>query len=81
MTILWKKKDGPQPQTKLEKRISTIPTSELTTWAETLLYGVGKSVAGVGPKTDYDYAEAVENAEALLAVCKELEKRNNEHGI
>lgn len=78
MTTLWKKKGGSQPQTRLEKRISTIPTYELTLWTETLLYGIGKSIAGLGPKTIESYAEATENAEALLAVCKELEKRHRE---
>jgi gamma-glutamylcysteine synthetase len=79
MTILWKKKDGPQHQTKLEKRVATIPTSELTLWTETLLYVIGKAIAGSGPKTAEHYIEATANAEALLAVCKELETRT--HGL
>ena len=81
MTTLWKKKDGPQPQTKLEKRIAAIPTSELTIWTESILYTVGKAIAGSGPKSSERYAEATEGAEVLLAVCRELEKRFNEPTI
>lgn len=76
MTTLWKKKDGSQPQTKLEKRIAAIPTSELAMWGESLLFVVGRGIAGSGPIHGGRYTEAVENAEALLAVCKELEKRH-----
>ena len=58
--------------------MSKIPTSELTLWTETLLYSIGKEVAGIGAKTSQTYAEATGAAEALLAICKELEKRHNE---
>jgi hypothetical protein len=77
MTILWKKKAGHQPQSNLEKRVSKIPTSELTVWTETLLYSIGKEVAGIGAKNAQTYAEATAAAEALLAVCRELESRHN----
>lgn len=75
---LTNKKGGPQPQSKLEKRVSLIPSTELTIWAETTLYSVGKAVAGGGEKTAERYAEAVAGAEALLAICRELETRFNE---
>jgi len=78
MTTLWKKKDGSQPQTKLEKRIATIPTSELTMWAESVMFGIGKSIAGSGTRSAEQYADAVEHAEALLAVCKELQVRHRD---
>ena len=44
-------------------------------WVETTLYGIGKSVAGLGAKTADDYAIAEENAEALLAIIQELKRR------
>jgi hypothetical protein len=43
-----------------------------------LLYSIGKDVAGLGAKNSQTYAEATSAAEALLAICKELEKRHNE---
>jgi hypothetical protein len=44
---------------------------------ETTLYGIGKNIAGLGPKTIENYLEAEENAEALLAIVQELKKRVN----
>lgn len=52
-----------------------LQTFDLIMWVETTLYGIGKAVAGGGPKTIEDYMEAEENAEALLAVIQELKKR------
>ena len=75
MKIL-KKAGQPQP-TKLQKRIASIGTSELVTYVETTLYGIGKNIAGTGPKTDSSYLEAEENAEALLEIVRELKKRFN----
>ena len=73
MKIL-KKAGQPQP-TKLQKRISGIGTTELVTYVETTLYGIGKNIAGTGPKTEVSYMEAEENAEALLEIIRELKKR------
>jgi hypothetical protein len=44
-------------------------------WVETTLYALGKAVAGSGAKTATSYAEAEENAEALLEIIRELKKR------
>lgn len=68
-------KDGPRQQSKLEKRVSGIGTTELITYVETTLYGIGKAIAGRGEKTEQSYLEAEENAEALLAVIRELKRR------
>ncbi len=70
------KRDGrPQP-TKLEKRIASIGTSELITYVETSLYGIGKAIAGRGEKSIESYLEAEQNAEALLAIIRELKNRH-----
>lgn len=74
MKIL-KKGGHPQP-TKLEKRIAGIGTSDLITYVETTLYGIGKALAGRGEKSAVTYVEAEENAEALLAIIRELKKRH-----
>jgi hypothetical protein len=71
---IFKKDGNPQP-TKLQKRISGLQTHDLVMWVETTLYGIGKSVAGLGAKTAEDYAIAEENAEALLAIIQELKRR------
>jgi hypothetical protein len=79
--ISWKKEAGPQPQsqTKLEKRVSTISTPELVTWAENSLYVVGKEVTGwMRTKEEYLLDEALVGGEALVAIIKELKKRSNE---
>jgi hypothetical protein len=69
------KKDGQPQPTKLEQRIASIGTAELVTYVETSLFGIGKNIAGSGPKTESSYLEAEENAVALLAIVKELKKR------
>lgn len=54
-----------------------IGTAELIGWVETTLYGIGKSLAGLGAKGPENYLEAEENAEALLAIVRELKKRSH----
>ncbi|CAB4123718.1 hypothetical protein UFOVP45_13 [uncultured Caudovirales phage] len=75
MKIFQKTKDGSQPQTRIEKRVSTIGTTDLVIWAENSLSSIGKNIAGLGPKTYESYAEAELGAEALLAIVRELKKR------
>lgn len=70
------KKAGPQPQSKLQKRISGISTPELTTWAETSLFIIGKNIAGIRGGTPEMLKEAESGAEALLAIVQELIKRS-----
>jgi hypothetical protein len=80
MLTLWKKKDGHQPQnqSKLEKRVASLPTSDLVMSVETALFSIGKNVAGVGRKTPQNYEEALWGAEAVLAMCKELKRRSDD---
>ncbi len=76
MKIFQKKKDGSQPQTKLEKRIAGISTSDLVVWAENALYVIGKELTHhMRDKTDTSLYEMELGAEALLAITKELKKR------
>jgi hypothetical protein len=81
MMTLWKKKDGPLPQSKLEKRIASIPSMELTIWAENTAANVARAVAGRAEKSPELYADAEQNAEALLLICKELKKRSYDQPI
>lgn len=81
MMTLWKKKDGPLPQSKLEKRIASIPSMELTIWAENTAASVARAIAGRAEKSPELYEDAEQNAEALLLICKELKKRSYEQPI
>lgn len=75
MKIFQQKKDGNQPQSKLEKRIAGISTHDLTVWAETSLYAIGKGVVHYKRDGVEQLYEAELGAEALLAIVKELKKR------
>jgi hypothetical protein len=74
--IFQKKKDGSQPQTKLQKRVGMISTPELVTWAENSLFVIGKNVTGwMKTKEGFLLDEADLGAEALYAITQELKKR------
>lgn len=76
MKILTKKKVGSQPQTKIQKRVSGIGTTELVAWAENALYIIGKEITHhQRDKTPHSLYEARLGAEALLAITDELIKR------
>jgi hypothetical protein len=77
MKISLKKKAGQQPQTKLEKRISSISTPELVVWAENSLAAIGKNVYHHQRDGVDALYEAEIGAEALLAITRELIKRAN----
>jgi hypothetical protein len=81
MMTLWKKKDGPLPQSKLEKRIASIPSLELIIWAENTAASVARLIAGRSEKSPELYEDAEQNAEALLFICKELKKRSYEQSV
>jgi hypothetical protein len=79
MKIFQKKKDGsqPQPQSKIEKRVASIATPDLVSWAENALFVIGKELTGwMKSKSPTQLDEALLGAEALLAIAKELKKRS-----
>lgn len=73
---IFKKDGNPQP-TKLQKRISGLPTVEIVTWVETYLAEIGRNVAGLGEKTPEKYAEALKSAGVVVDLVSELHKRSN----
>jgi hypothetical protein len=76
MRILRKKQDGHQPQTKIQKRISNLPTPELVSWAENALYIIGKEITGWQRSSNKELLMDSElGAEALLEIIKELKRR------
>jgi hypothetical protein len=74
--ILKKKKGGYQPQTKIQKRISRLPSAELVTWAENALFVIGKEITGWQRSGNKEMLMDSElGAEALLEIVKELKRR------
>jgi hypothetical protein len=74
--ISLKKRDGHQPQTKIQKRISKLPSAELVTWAENALFVIGKEITGWQRSGDKELLMDSElGAEALLEIVKELKRR------
>jgi hypothetical protein len=62
----------------LEKRIASISTPELITWAENSLFAIGRNIVHHQREGIDAITLAEEGAEALLAITKELKKRANE---
>jgi hypothetical protein len=76
MTIFQKKKDGYQPQTKIQKRVAGISTPDLVTWAENALFVIGKEVTSyLRTRNEDALYEADLGAEALYAITQELKRR------
>jgi hypothetical protein len=76
MMIFKKKKVGYQPQTKIQKRISKLPSSELVSWTENALFVIGKEITTyqrTGEKELLNEAEI--GAEVLHEIVKELKRR------
>jgi len=76
MMIFKKKKVGYQPQTKIQKRISKLPSSELVSWVENSLFVIGKEITAwqrSGEKQLLNEAEL--GAEVLYEIVKELQRR------
>jgi hypothetical protein len=74
--ILRKKRDGYQPQTKIQKRIAKLPSSDLVAWAENSLYVVGRELTSWQKTKDKVLLNDVEiAAEVLGEIAKELKRR------
>ena len=76
MMILRKKRDGLQPQTRMEKRVEKISTPDLIQWMEHSMYVIGKSLTQwqkTNDKTQLD--EVLLGSEAFYTIAKELKKR------
>ena len=59
----------------MAKRLSNLPTIELTMWAENSLFTIGRNVAGSGKKGFEEYSEALVGAYTLVYVLEELIQR------
>jgi hypothetical protein len=76
--VSFKKKkywNKPFPE-KIAKRVSRIPTAELTVWADQTLYELGRLISIYErTRTPEAVKELVTTVEALHAVIEELNKR------
>ena len=78
MMILRKKRDGHQPQTRIEKRVATISTPDLITWMEQSMYTIGRHITTwQRQQSEADLDEVLIGAEAFYAIAKELKRRTN----
>lgn len=74
MKIL-KKVGKPQP-TKIQKRIATLSTHDLVSWAENALFVIGKEMTHHTRNKNIEALYEMElGAEALLAIAQEMKKR------
>jgi hypothetical protein len=75
--ILRKKQDGYHPQTKIQKRIHKLPTSELVSWSENALFVIGRDLTSWLKTNDKAFLTEVElGAEALYEIVQELKRRS-----
>jgi uncharacterized membrane protein YebE (DUF533 family) len=74
---MFKKKDWNKPfSEKVAKRVSKIPTGELTVWADQSLYEMGRLISSYERTRERVYLdELAQGAEAFHAVIHELNKR------
>lgn len=74
---MFKTKNWDKPfSEKVAKRVSKIPTGELTMWADQSLYDLGRLISAYERSRDQVYLdELLTGAEALHAVVHELNRR------
>ena len=74
---VFKKTKAQKEKTKIEKRVETLPTSELVGWSETTLYSISRNLSAWQTSKDNFYLkEATLGVEALLAVVNTLSERS-----
>lgn len=65
-------------QTQIEKRVAKLDKEDLASWADQVLYGIGRNMSDWIKTSDYEFIdEAQLGAEALLAVMTELKIRSD----
>lgn len=74
--MIFKKKTETKAKTKVEKRVAMLPTAELLTWTDQVLYSVGRNISSWQKSQDkYVLEEARMGAEALHAIMEALTER------
>ena len=79
MKIFKRKSKTVKELTKVQRRVKSLPTAELLTWTDQIMYSVGRNLSS-WQKTQYkdNLAEARLGAESLNAILDTLSER---HGL
>jgi hypothetical protein len=79
MKIFKRKSKTVKELTKVQRRVNTLPTQELLTWTDQIMYSVGRNLSA-WQKTQYkdNLEEARLGAESLNAILNTLSER---HGL
>lgn len=72
----WTKAKQEREKTKVEKRVATLPTSELLPWSEQAIYSLGRNLSSWQKTQDSFYMEEARiAAEVVHVITEELCKR------
>lgn len=76
--MIFKKGKSELPKkTKIEKRVETLPTSELVGWSETTLYSVSSNLNNWQKSHEKAFLEEAKmGVEVLSAIVKTLQERD-----
>jgi hypothetical protein len=79
MKIFKRKNKTVKELTKVQRRVKSLPTPELLTWTDQIMYSVGRNLSA-WQKTQYkdNLSEARLGAESLSAILDTLSER---HGL
>jgi hypothetical protein len=65
-------------KTRVEKRVDSLPTSELLQWAEQALYPIGRNLSSWQKSNEEVYLEEARmNAEVVYTIVETIAKRQN----
>jgi len=65
-------------KTKVERRVESLPTSELLQWAEQALYPIGRNLSSWQKTNEEVYLEEARlNAEVIYVIVDTISKRQN----
>jgi hypothetical protein len=75
---MFKKKSKLEKQlTKVQKRVQTLPTAELLSWSDQIMYSVGRNLSSWQKSQNaFSLEEARVGAEALHAIVDALSERS-----
>ena len=76
--MIFKTKKETKEKSRIEKRVEKLPTQELMTWVDQVLYSTGRNMSDWQKSYNNHYLEeARTGAEALLAITNCLLERNH----
>jgi hypothetical protein len=78
MKIFKRKSKTIKELTKVQRRVNSLPTQELLSWTDQIMYSVGRNLSA-WQKTQYkdNLEEARMGAESLSAILNTLSERHN----